>query len=71
MASSVGEPLSERMLLFDALSARIRIVSSVSNSDDFKHLILIYRVNYIVRPCGIGEITSPVPRLFFCMTDPL
>ncbi|WCJ32977.1 Adenylyltransferase and sulfurtransferase MOCS3 [Euphorbia peplus] len=26
IASSVGEPLSERMLLFDALSARIRIV---------------------------------------------
>lgn len=26
LASMVGEPLSERMLLFDALSARIRIV---------------------------------------------
>lgn len=26
IASAVGEPLSERMLLFDALSARIRIV---------------------------------------------
>ena len=28
LASLVGEPLSERMLLFDALSARIRIVKS-------------------------------------------
>lgn len=29
IASAVGEPLSGRMLLFDALSARIRIVCSL------------------------------------------
>lgn len=27
VASAIGEPLCERMLLFDALAARIRIVS--------------------------------------------
>lgn len=33
IASSVGEPLSGRMLLFDALSARIRIVSLPTSSN--------------------------------------
>lgn len=32
IASCVGEPLSGRMLLFDALSGRIRVVCSLSSS---------------------------------------